>query len=56
MFVVAFRITISEKDHEIKRTPGGTATGMTAKVGGQQVRTSSMVLLVAYAFYRLNVF
>ena len=33
MFVVAFRITIREKDHEIKRTPGGTATGMTAKAG-----------------------
>ena len=38
---------------ELETIPQGSPTTV---IGGQQVRTSSMVLLVAYAFYRLNVF
>ena len=38
---------------ELETIPQGSTTTV---IGGQQVRTSSMVLLVAYAFYRLNVF
>ena len=38
---------------ELETIPQGSPATV---IGGQQVRTSSMVLLVAYAFYRLNVF